>query len=75
MLSTIAVVNQILLIELSSNSIQLPQPTNCLNNVDFTNQGLDTWDNIVFRTNKDKKKRQTMRMQAVKYIKTANAKI
>lgn len=54
--------------------MQLPQPINYCNNIDFTNQRLNTRDNIVSWTNKDKKKRQTIRMQAVKHIETVNAK-
>lgn len=47
MLLTIAVVKQTFLIELSSNSIQLLQPTKSCNNIDFINQGLDIGDNII----------------------------
>lgn len=55
-LPSFAVMNQVFLRKWLSNSMQLLWPTNCYNNVDFTNQELDTRDNIIFWTNKDEKK-------------------
>lgn len=57
MISIIAVINQALLIKLLSNSKQLPQFTNCRNNIYFIYQRLDIRNNIIFWTNKDKIKR------------------
>lgn len=48
--------------ELSSNFKQFSQFINYCNNIDFINQELVIRDNIVFQTNKDKKKEQTIKM-------------
>lgn len=68
----ILIANQVSLIVLLSNSRQLLQLTSC--NIDFINPGLDTNNNIAFQTDIIDKKPQTMKTQAVKHIKTKDAK-